>query len=94
MGKAVRLSDFAAMTLEQRADALDDLVVAASQPANGGLERLEAEISGYEARYEMSSEELLRRLANGSQDETGEVASWLIRLDLRRRIRERQARTQ
>jgi hypothetical protein len=40
----------------------------------------------------MSSEELLQRLQNGDQSETGEIASWLIRLSLLRRIREREAR--
>ena len=91
MHPPVKLSDFAAMTPSERARALGDLVAAASQPANGGLERLEVEISAYEARYEMSSSERLERLESGRLDETGEIASWLIRLNLARQVRERSS---
>ncbi len=81
------------MTDDGRAVALNELLVAAGQPPNGGMAELDLEISRYESRYEMSSDELLDRLKEGEQVETGDIASWLIAVDLRRRIREREART-
>jgi hypothetical protein len=92
MNRTLKLSDFSSMQPEGRTAALDELVVAASQPANGGLEALESEINEFEARYEMSSDELVERIEADRQEETAEIASWLIALDLRRRIREREAR--
>ena len=89
---ALKLAAYSKMKPAQRGKALRDLVVSARQPANGGILQLQAEINEYEARYEMSSAELLQRLKSGEQSETGEIASWLIRLSLLRRIREREAR--
>jgi hypothetical protein len=94
MRTTLKLSELSNMQPERRAAALDELVIAANQSPNGGLEALESEINEFEARYEMSSDELLERLNADRQEETAEIASWLIRLDLRRRIREREARTE
>ena len=94
MRTTLKLSDLSKMRPERRAAALEEIVIAASQPVKGGLEALDSEINEFETRYEMSSDELLERLSAHRQEETAEIASWLIRLDLRRRIREREARTE
>ena len=83
MPVSYRLSDLAAMTPAEQEVALD-VLVAATRASNGtGSAVLNARIRRFEERYEMPSDEMLRRLASGTLEETAEIAEWLFLLDAR-----------
>jgi len=48
-----------------------------------GSPSLERRIRAFEMRYEMTSDELRRRLASGDQAETAEICEWLLLLAAR-----------
>ena len=81
MTLSMRLSDYAAMSPAEQAAALDALVNAAR--TNGATARtvLSARIRRFEERYEMTSDEMLQRVASGEFRETAEIAEWLFLLD-------------
>ena len=43
------------------------------------------------SRYEVSSERMMEQLAEGERKETAEIASWLMRLRIRERMRDAEA---
>ena len=53
---------------------------------DAALKQLTAEILGYERKYGLSSNDLRAALNDGRQQETNEIVSWLIALDLKARI--------
>lgn len=83
MSVTFRLSDFANMTPAERAGALEALVSAARSADDAGSHVHAARIRGFEERYEMSSDEMLDRLASGAMEETAEIAQWLFLLSAR-----------
>ena len=57
-------------------------LVAYARLANGSASAyLKGKVSAFEARYEMSSAELLHALEAGNQQETSEIAEWLFLLE-------------
>ena len=53
-----------------------------SRNANGATsDYLATRIRVYETTYEMTSDELLKKLENGSQKETADIADWLFFLE-------------
>lgn len=70
---SLRLTDLAAMTEQERTRALAAL---STQPSPVGRR-----IRRYELRYEMSSAEMRRRVAEGQMKETADVAAWLFWLN-------------
>jgi len=83
MPERVRLSELAAMTPGEFLVATAALVRGSHEAARHGDPTLARRIRGFEVRYEMSSHELLARLASGEQRETAEVAEWLFCLAAR-----------
>jgi hypothetical protein len=71
----------------ERERALDDLVHKAKGKPNGQLKSLDAEIRGFEIRYEMSSDEMRAAFGRGEVRDTADVAKWLILLRARDRAR-------
>ncbi|NBC15769.1 MAG: hypothetical protein GVY18_00460 [Bacteroidetes bacterium] len=77
----VQLNTLAHLDEEERKEALATLVEH-TRTANGGATAyLRSRIKAFELRYEMTSDELLERLAEGTQKETAEIAEWLFLLD-------------
>jgi hypothetical protein len=75
----IRLADFGVMTESEQLSTLDRLL-------NGPQEEVSAVDAGirrYELRYEMSSDEMRRKVAAGEIRETAEVADWLFLLRAR-----------
>lgn len=74
------LSDLAKMTRAEKDAALAELVRAAKSPRNGQSKALEGRIRALEIRYEMTSDEMRRRFANGRMSDTADISLWLILL--------------
>ena len=91
MAYSVRFTDLKNMSSAEKGKALGNLVAGARSSANGQTDKLEAEIREYERRYEVSSERMMQELAEGERKETAEIASWLMRLRIRERMRAAQA---
>ena len=91
MAYAVRFTDLKSMSPEEKDEALGNLVAGARSSHNGQIDKLEAEIRDYERRYEVSSERMVQELSEGERKETAEIASWLMRLRIRERMRAAQA---
>jgi hypothetical protein len=91
MAYSVRFTDLENMPPAEKDRALGNLVAGARASANGQTDKLEAEIREYERRYEVSSERMMQQLAEGERKETAEIASWLLRLRIRERMRATQA---
>lgn len=87
MAHAVRISELYSLTPSEREAALARLIEEALRPSNGGEASIDARIREFELRYEMSSEELLKRLEGEQQAETDEIAEWLFMLQFRERVR-------
>ena len=83
MAYHVKLSDLAKMPVVDSNRVLGELVRSAKARRNGRSAVLDARISDYELRYEMSSTDMRRKLADGSLRETAEIARWLMTLAAR-----------
>ena len=83
MAYTIKTADLANMTERERAVVLTELTESANGPRNGQAVVIDARIRKFESRYEMSSEELLRRLHSGEIAETAEVSQWLFWLNTR-----------
>jgi deoxyribose-phosphate aldolase len=86
----IKLSRLSDMSDSDRKDALTALVDAARVKTNGGVSALNARVKKFELRYEMSSEELKRKCAEGKIKETAEIAKWLFLLNTRDAVRSKQ----
>lgn len=86
MGYHVKLSDLASMSVKDSNRVLGELVRSAKSRRNGQSAVLDARISEFELRYEMSSQDMRQRLANGSLHETADIARWLMTLAARDNI--------
>ena len=60
---------------------LEHLVENARKANGTAAAYLVSRVKQFELRYEMDSDELLRRLSEGEQSETAEIAEWLFLLD-------------
>jgi hypothetical protein len=69
----------------ERESALGALVQRAKGKPNGQLKSLDAEIRGFEIRYEMSSDEMRAAFSRGEIRDTAEISRWLILLRARDR---------
>jgi hypothetical protein len=92
---AYKVTDAALLKMKPaaRKKALTRLVEDARAPRNGQAGEIDTLILQYELRYEMSSSELLKRLANRTQRETADIADWLFWLNVRNRGAHGQARS-
>jgi hypothetical protein len=83
MAYHVKLSDLANMPVVDSNRVLGELVRSAKSRRNGQSAVLDARISDYELRYEMSSGDMRRRLKDGTLRETADIARWLMTLAAR-----------
>jgi len=72
----LKLSDLAKLPKTERDAALGELVRAAKAPRNGQARALDDRIRAFEVRYEMTSEQMLQRLAAGQLQDTADVSKW------------------
>jgi hypothetical protein len=91
--KSIRLSEFRQLNEAEKAAALRELAVASHGEPNGELTVLEARIRACEVRYELTSDQMRMRVAEGVLPETAEIASWLIALEIQERLRSTKARS-
>ena len=73
-------TELARMSRDNRKKALTALVDASRRDGAETLALLKARIHQFEIRYEKTSEDMLRALADGTMTETAEVAEWLFLL--------------
>lgn len=71
------------MSVEEKERELRRLTDAANAQPNGQRAALDGRIRQLELRYEMTSEEMLGRLARGEIRETAEIADWLFLIETR-----------
>ena len=83
MAYHVKLSDLAKMPVVDSNSVLGELVRSAKSRRNEQSAVLDARISDYELRYEMSSGDMRRRLKDGTLRETADIARWLMTLAAR-----------
>ena len=83
MAYHIKLSDLAKMPVPDSNRVLGELVRSAKSRRNGQSAVLDARISDYELRYEMSSVDMRRRLKDGTLRETADIARWLMTLAAR-----------
>ena len=81
----IRLSELRKLSPEEQAAYLERCAQATE--LNGELDAINARIARLEQIYEMSSETLLARMRSREQRETNEICTWLMLLDLRKRVR-------
>jgi hypothetical protein len=55
---------------------------------NGEMEELDRRIAAFEQVYEVSSDTMLRQVAEGNREETAEISRWLTLVQLRNRVRQ------
>lgn len=91
MRRCIRFADFKHFTDAEKEEAVRELAAGARGAPNGELTIVRARIRGFEQQFSMTSEKMEAMLNAGSIRETEEIASWLIALDLERRMRGPQA---
>lgn len=87
MSRPISLSRLKSASPDRRDELLSGLVNDARQPADGYADRLSARIAEYERRYELSSLAMVEQIKSGSLKETDDIASWLMLLKVRKRVR-------
>ena len=87
MSRRVSLSRLKSASPNRRDQLLSGLVSGAREPVNGYADRLDARIAEYESRYELTSAEMLEQIENGTLKETDDIASWLMLLNVRNRVK-------
>jgi hypothetical protein len=75
---SVRLSDLGTMTPTGRERELSQVVDRAQAPRNGQAAVLAAKIKAFEARYEITSDQMIEELRAGRRQETAEISRWLF----------------
>jgi hypothetical protein len=84
--KAVRLSELASLPERERSERLDAFAASRFAPLNGEKEDLDRQISIFETRYEMSSDEMQKQYRAKQLKETADICSWMMLLSLRDRL--------
>ncbi len=84
--KSIRLSEFRHLSEAEKVAALRELAIASQGVPTDELAVLEGRIRAFEARYELTSEQMRSRVAEGVLPETAEIASWLIALEIQGRL--------
>jgi hypothetical protein len=83
MAYSVRLADLANMSRADQEAMVARLTREAAAPRNGQRALLDSRIRRFELRYEMTSEQLLVGLREGTIRETAEIADWLFWIEAR-----------
>ena len=87
MSRRVSLSRLKSASPSRRNELLSGLVSGAREPINGYADQLDDQIAAYERRYELTSAEMVEQVENGALKETDDIASWLMLLNVRNRVR-------
>lgn len=87
MSRRISLSRLKSASPGERDELLSGLVRGARQPVNGYAGKLDDRIAEYERRYEMPSDEMAERVNNGTLQETDDIASWLMALKVKARVK-------
>lgn len=90
MARKVSFAELREATPEKRKSLLGGMVEEARSPANGKIEEIEDQIAEFERVYEMPSDEMIQEVYRGTLRETDEIASWLMLVNLRKRMRAHQ----
>lgn len=90
MARTVSFAELREATPEKRKNLLDGLVEEARRPANGKAREIEERIAEFERVYEMPSDEMIREVSEGNLRETDEISSWLMLVNLLKRMQEYQ----
>lgn len=75
---SIRLSELEGLTSEEIAERMSAFMDASFAPPNGSVAPLEEKIRNFEARYDMTSEEVIKGIETGQIKETEEIAEWAI----------------
>jgi len=78
MSRSVSLADLQGMSSADRERVLGDLVDRALEPSNGRRSAIAARVREYEEHYDMTSDELRAKLADGRLSETREFSQWMF----------------
>jgi hypothetical protein len=84
---SIKLSELSALSKEAREEKLSALVQAAMNPTEDQvreqIDALNAQLTEFECRYEMSSVTMHNRLAKGEIKETADICSWMLLIKAR-----------
>ncbi len=79
----MKLSDLSKMSEAERKTALDDLVEQSRQPADPEMiQDYKNRIAAYEEKFEITSEQMKKKLSLGEIQETWEICKWLLDLQM------------
>jgi hypothetical protein len=78
----IRADVLAQLDPDERIKQLDALVQQARAADERSVAPIRDRVDAFERRYGMTSDELLARLADGTQKETAGIAEWLFLLDV------------
>lgn len=67
---------------EERSRKLSELVEDARSPRNGQARDIDARLRAYEIQYGMTSEEMRAKFRAGKQEDTADIARWLMLLSI------------
>jgi len=74
----MKLQAFAKMTRHQKRDAVAGLAAAAAGPPNGQMGPINAKLAAFEARYEMTTADMLAAFKADKLSDTADIARWLV----------------
>ncbi len=79
----IKLSDLAKMSKDEQSKTLEKLVEAAKQPpTEKDIEDWKTRVAQHEQKFEMTSDEMRRKLKSGEIVETFEICKWLMDLHI------------
>ena len=85
--RAIRLSDLAGLSEDERNRKLSDLIAETRKPPSPALlAAADARIAAHEAEHGMTSDEMKQRLHAGEISETLAVCQWLMDLNMREHL--------
>lgn len=74
----MKLQAFSTMTPEQRREAVSAMAAVAKGAPNGQMGPINARVAEFEARYEMTTADMITALRSGKLQDTADIAEWLV----------------
>lgn len=97
LSRELSLSALSSMPKAERQMRISELIDAVRTPSQHKigewLDKLNKQISAYEEKYELSSNDMKNMVELGEMDETNDVCDWLKLLGKRNRFESRQSKT-
>ena len=72
------LRDLAKLSPQKKQEALAELVERSRQPPNGQLTALYEILGTFEAKYGMSTDDMIEKFRAGELEDTPDIARWLV----------------